>query len=211
MSVRLFWRGSLQTLVMQCDGEGGGSSSQLSPSECDAVAAAVIAKCVVQQHEQPCNHAKRSADGCCRYNSLPRNGKPAQGEWTVLAGAAAAASRAAASPSCDHVPSITSPPPFHCRHRCCSRPPPHAHHSRLELLHWHKVHRAMQAAGERQRERERALGAGRHHDSCDGGCFAAGLVRVLRLSHALSGLRLAAARFARGSDRKAEYAFGNTA
>ena len=151
------WRGSLQTLVMQCDGEGGGSSSQLSPSECDAVAAAVIEKCVMQQHEQPCDHAKTSADGCCRYNSLPRNGKPAQGEWTVLAGAAAAASRAAASPSCDHVPSITSPPPFHCRHRCCSRPlvplPPSPPHPRVELLHRHQVHRAIAAAGETGRLR----------------------------------------------------------
>ena len=37
-----------------------GDGSQLTQAECDAVAAAVIAQ----------------------YNSLPRNGKPAQGEWT---------------------------------------------------------------------------------------------------------------------------------
>ena len=46
---------------MQGDCAGRG---ELTPSECDAVAAAVIAQ----------------------FNSLPRNGKPAQGEWTVLAG-----------------------------------------------------------------------------------------------------------------------------
>ncbi len=44
-----------------------GCGGQLTPSECDAIAAAIIAQ----------------------FNSLPRNGKPTQGEWTVLAGIAA--------------------------------------------------------------------------------------------------------------------------
>jgi hypothetical protein len=43
------------------------SGDQLTPSQCDAVAAAVIAQ----------------------FNILPRNGKPTAGEWTVLAGIAA--------------------------------------------------------------------------------------------------------------------------
>jgi hypothetical protein len=43
----------------ECDSLG-----ELTPFECDSVAAAVINQ----------------------FNSLPRNGKPAQGEWTVLAG-----------------------------------------------------------------------------------------------------------------------------
>jgi hypothetical protein len=54
----------LMAAAMQGDGSGG---DQLTPSECDAVAAAIIAQ----------------------FDSLPRNGKPTHGEWTVLAGIAA--------------------------------------------------------------------------------------------------------------------------
>lgn len=46
---------------------GDGGNGQLTSSECDAIAAAVIAQ----------------------FSTLSRNGKPAQGEWTVLAGIAA--------------------------------------------------------------------------------------------------------------------------
>ena len=56
--------GSMQALSMQSDGGGSGSSSgRLSPSECDAVAAAVIAKCVHQpRHQDTCPALKQ-----CRY------------------------------------------------------------------------------------------------------------------------------------------------
>ena len=90
--------GSMQALSMQSDGGGGGSgsSSRLSPSECDAVAAAVIAKCV---------HQPRHQDTCPALETVPI--------LTLIAAAGTTHCRATASPRRGNGPSlqVPSPPP----------------------------------------------------------------------------------------------------